>query len=97
VGPTLIIKTPYITEGADGIPYYHEFFSSFGDATFYGRFGGFVGIGAYFGNIAKGNLVGANIRYYAIPFGGAGLESMAGLPITNFGGIFLSLTVGNQR
>lgn len=97
LGPTLVIQTPYITQGPDGLPYYHEFFSSFGQATLYGRVGGFVGIGAYFGSIAKGSLIGANIRYYTIPFGGAGLESMAGLPITNFGGIFLSLTVGNQR
>ncbi|CAN5408150.1 hypothetical protein BH10BAC6_BH10BAC6_03670 [soil metagenome] len=97
VGPSLIIQTPYITEGSNGIPYYHEFFSSFGDATIHGRLGGFVGIGANFGAITKGNMIGVNMRYYAIPFGGNGLESMQGIPISNFGGLFLSLTIGNQR
>lgn len=97
VGPSLIIQTPYITEGPNGIPYYHEFFSSFGDATLHGRFGGFIGLGANFGAITKGNMIGVNMRYYVVPFGGTGLESMQGIPISNFGGLFLSLTIGNQR
>lgn len=97
VGPSLIIQTPYITEGPNGVPYYHEFFSSFGDATVHGRFGGFIGLGANFGAITKGNMIGVNMRYYIVPFGSPGLESMQGIPITNFGGLFLSLSVGSQR
>lgn len=83
VGPTLIMSTPYSK----------EFFSSFSDATLYVRAGGFVGTGLYFGDSQK-NLTGAHIRYYFIPFGGDGLESVKGFPIQNFGGIFLSLSVG---
>jgi len=97
LGPSLVIQTPYITEGENGVPYFHEFFSSFADATVYGRFGGFVGIGANFGSITKGSMIGVNMRYYVIPFGGAGLESMQGIPITDFGGLFLSLSIGGQR
>ncbi len=83
IGPTLIMATPYSK----------EFFSSFSDATFYVKPGGFVGAGLYFGDSQK-NLTGAHIRYYFIPFGGDGLESVQGFPINNFGGIFLSLSVG---
>ncbi len=83
IGPTLIMATPYSK----------EFFSSFSDASFYVRPGGFVGAGLYFGDSQK-NITGAHIRYYFIPFGGDGLESVQGFPINNFGGIFLSLSVG---
>lgn len=83
VGPSLIMSTPYSK----------EFFSAFGDAQFHVRPGGFVGAGLYFGDGQK-NLTGAHIRYYYIPFGGDGLASVEGFPIKNFGGIFLSLSVG---
>ena len=83
VGPTLIMSTPYS----------REFFSAFGQASLYVRAGGFIGAGSYFGDSQK-NLTGAHIRYYFIPFGGEGLESIRGFPIRNFGGIFLSLSVG---
>jgi hypothetical protein len=52
-------------------------------------------MGANFGSNNK-TLVSANIRYYIIPFGGEGLESIKDLPITQFGGIFLSLSFGTK-
>lgn len=84
-GPTLIMSTPYEK----------EFFTAFGSAKFYGRFGGFIGAGANFGSSAN-MLTGINIRYYYIPFGGKGLESIRDLPIETFGGIYLSLTIGEK-
>ncbi len=82
-GPSLIISTPYSK----------EFFSSWGDAESYVRWGGFLGAGAYFSANSK-TLMGVNARYYFIPFGGKGLESMKDRPLTDFGGIFLSLSLG---
>lgn len=83
IGTTFILATPYD----------RDFFSAFGHANGYTRFGGFIGLGANFGNNAK-SLMGVNVRYYFIPFGGNGLESIRGLPITDFGGLFLTLSVG---
>jgi hypothetical protein len=39
--------------------------------------------------------MGFTLRYYTIPFGGEGLESIQGVPINNFGGVFLTLSVGS--
>jgi hypothetical protein len=82
VGPTFILSTPYEI----------EFFSAFSHASFYTRFGTSVGIGADVGGSEK-TTMSVNMKYYFIPFGSPGLESMQGSPITNFGGIFLSLSV----
>jgi len=89
VTPTVIIQTPYIQDGI-----YYEFFNSFGYATTYVRMGGMISVGSLFGNPAEGNVMGVMVRYYSIPFGGNGIESIQDNPITNFGGIFLSLSVG---
>ncbi|MBS1537278.1 MAG: hypothetical protein JST20_05965 [Bacteroidetes bacterium] len=83
IGTTFILATPYD----------REFFSAFGHANGYTRFGGFVGVGANLGSSSK-SLMGINVRYYFIPFGGNGLESIRDLPITDFGGLFLTLSVG---
>lgn len=83
LGPAFILSTPYE----------REFFNSFGYASFFTRFNVFVDLGAYFG-ISQKSQSGVNIRYYYIPFGGDGLESIQGKPIHNFGGIFLSLIFG---
>lgn len=83
IGPSFIMSTPYS----------REFFSAFGDAQFHVRPGGFVGVGMYFGDAQK-TLTGAHLRYYYIPFGGDGLASVKNFPIQNFGGIFLSLSMG---
>lgn len=92
LGPTFIMSTPY-RENRQVNGEYVEFFSSFGDASFHIRPGGFIGVGAYVGESAK-SVTSVNIRYYIIPFGGDGLESIQGLPIKDFGGLFLSLSVG---
>lgn len=87
---TPILETPYLQDGR-----YYEFFESFGYGTWHFRMGAVVGVGSVFGTLGKGSQIGVNIRYYTIPYGEPGLESLAGLPITNFGGVFLSLFVGS--
>ncbi|KXB98191.1 MAG: hypothetical protein AA908_01965 [Chlorobi bacterium NICIL-2] len=83
IGPTLIVSTPYE----------YEFFQSFGYARGYVRAGGYVGVGTFIGAPSRGSLA-LHVRYYYIPFGGDGLESIRGRPITVFGGLFLALSVG---
>ncbi|GAB1371302.1 hypothetical protein MASR1M45_13640 [Candidatus Kapaibacterium sp.] len=92
VGPTFVLNTPYTY---DRIPNGEimGWFKSFGYGEFTIRFGGSAGIGAYFGNI-NNSILGVNIKYYYVPYGGEGIESVAGLPMTNMGGVFLTLTVG---
>lgn len=84
VGPSLIVA----------LPYEYEFFSSFAHATTYLTAGGFVGVGAEFGGNKP--MLGVNIRYYYIPFK-TGVESTIGDPITEFGGLFLTMNVGFLR
>jgi hypothetical protein len=86
LGPSFILSTPYSK----------EFFSAFKYSQFYVRFGSFVGIGANF-VVSNKSLAALNLRYYFIPFGGNGLESLMNLPIKNFGGIFLSLSLGAKN
>ena len=85
VGPTMILALPY--EG-------HDFFSSLGHANAYFTGGGFVGVGADFGTTQP--TLGVNVRYYYIPFK-PGVESLRGDPITEFGGIFLTASIGFFR
>lgn len=89
ITPTVILQTPYIVDGV-----YYEFFNSFSYTQAYLRLGAMFCIGSLFGDPAEGNITGVTIRYYTIPFGDDGLESIQGNPITNFGGIFLSLSIG---
>lgn len=94
VAPTLILQTPYLRQDpAVGLRYY-EYFESFGYATTHWRMGAMVAVGANIGNPADGSVLGVMIRYYTIPYGEPGLESIQGLPITNFGGVKLSLQIG---
>jgi len=94
IGPTLIVATPYTV---NRIPNGEVmgWFKSFSFADTYTKFGGFIGLGAYFGSLSS-NVLGVNIKYYYVPFGDNGLESVIGLPIQNFGGVFLSLSVGTS-
>ncbi len=87
---TPILQTPYLQDGL-----FYEFFESFSYSTWHFRMGAMVGVGSVFGTLGKGSVIAVNVRYYTIPYGEPGLESLAGLPITNFGGIFLSLSVGS--
>ncbi len=92
IGPTLVLSTPYTYERLPNAEVM-GWFKSFSYAETHFRFGGSVGIGAYFGNI-NNSILGVNIKYYYIPFGGDGIESIVGLPMTNLGGVFLSLSIG---
>ena len=83
MGPTFIMSTPY----------QKEFFSAFGSAEFFTRFGLFFGAGATVGRIGE-TITTVNIRYYYIPFGGNGIASVENFPIFDFGGMFLSLGLG---
>lgn len=93
-GPTFILSTPYTY---NRIPNGEVmgWFKSFSYADLYTRFGGYIGLGTYFGSFA-GNIMSVNIKYYYVPFGENGLESILGLPIQNFGGVFLSLSLGTS-
>jgi hypothetical protein len=81
VGPSLIVA----------LPYQYSFFKSFGHASAYFTGGGFVGVGAEVGG--KKPILGVNVRYFYIPFK-PGIESIRDQPITDFGGLFLTLNVG---
>lgn len=84
-GPSFIFTTPYS----------QEFFTAFKYTQAYTRFSSFLGFGTEFN--AKGKyLMNLNIRYYYIPFGGKGIESIKDMPMTNMGGIFLSLSLGSR-
>ena len=80
VGGTVIMTTPYNK----------EFFSAFGDASFHVTYGGFIGIGAELSERSPGLAV--NARYYILPKD-PGIESIANEPITDFGGLFLTVNV----
>ncbi|OGU17393.1 MAG: hypothetical protein A2X61_05725 [Ignavibacteria bacterium GWB2_35_12] len=84
MGPTFILATPQN----------REFFNAFSYAKFYTRFGTFLGVGADVGTSTT--LLSVNARYYYIPFGGDGLESIKDFPIKDFGGVFLSLSFGTR-
>ncbi|MFZ4621585.1 MAG: hypothetical protein ACOYNS_13575 [Bacteroidota bacterium] len=57
VGPTVILASPYDK----------EFFNSLAYGQAHYTFGGYVGIGAFFGS-DMGSLSGINVRYYYIPY-----------------------------
>ncbi|MDX9790738.1 MAG: hypothetical protein RBT61_07920 [Candidatus Kapabacteria bacterium] len=92
VGPTFILENPYTYNRVPNGEIV-EWFKSFSYANLHVRFGGSVGVGAYFGNL-NNSILGVHIKYYYVPFGGEGLESIQGLPMSNLGGIFLNLTIG---
>lgn len=87
-----IFTTPY-RESRDPFGDFVPFFNSLNEINRYLRFGGFVDIGFDFSPLPKQNT-SINIRYYYIPFGEEGLESIYRLPIQNFGGLFISLAIG---
>lgn len=100
-----IINTfkPFLSGGAGfafviSTPYDQGFFSAFGDGMYYTRPSFNISIGADFSN-KKGSLSVFQLKYYSIPFGGRGLQSLdqritGETPITNFGGLFLDLRIG---
>jgi len=100
-----IINTfkPFISTGGGfafviATPYNQSFFNAFGDGVYYTRPSFNLSLGAEFGN-KKGSFSVFQLRYFNIPFGGDGLESLdknlsGETPIDNFGGIFLDLRIG---
>jgi hypothetical protein len=74
-------------------PYKLDWFQAWSDAKSYVKIGGYAELGAYFRS-AGNSVSNVGIRYYYIPFGEPGLESIEDSPITNFGGIVLSLNIG---
>lgn len=86
IGESLIIAAPYLN-------YENSFFKAMGKADLFGRFAGFIGLGANVGGESTA-FMSINMRYYYIPFGEKGLESVKDSPIKDFGGLFLSLSLG---
>jgi hypothetical protein len=85
LGPTLIYATPYK----------YEFFSSIGHGHPYYTIGGYIGLGVFIGS-DRSSLFGINVRYYFVPFA-SGIESLeAGPPKKDFGGFFITLTLGSS-
>jgi hypothetical protein len=89
---------PYITAGGGmGLilrtPYQYSFFQSFNYLTTYAKPAIYAGIGADFSGNSK-RITRLFVKYYYIPFGGNGIESVLGLPITNCGGLFLGVNIG---
>jgi hypothetical protein len=87
---------PYVNAGVGpsmvlALPYEYEFFRSFGHARTYFTAGGFLGFGAEFGE--KRPILGVNLRYFYIPLR-PGVESLRDDPISDFGGLFLTLNIG---
>lgn len=83
VGPSFVFATPYVK----------GWFEAWKDVNVLTRFGGYIGVGGYFRTVGS-SIANVNIKYYYIPIGGDGIESIKGLPIYNAGGIVLSLSIG---
>lgn len=88
---------PYVNAGAGptvilAAPYELDFFTGIAHAAVHVAPDFFVGIGANIGR-DKRTVSGVNFRYYYIPYK-KGVESIAGYPITDFGGFFITLNWG---
>jgi hypothetical protein len=83
LGPSVILSNPYNVDWFKAWDYHKS----------YVRFGTFAEIGAYFRSSGQ-SVSSVGLKFYYIPFGSPGLESIIDSPIKDFGGIVLSLTVG---
>ncbi len=83
LGPSFVITTPYDQDFLKGFGKAHNNFAA----------GGYVGFGANFGT-DKSSLVGLNVRYYYVRLFNGGVESLRNRPRNNFGGIFITLSLG---
>lgn len=93
---TAVIVTPYLQLDQNTFEYrYYEFFESFGYSSTTYRPGAFIGLGSNFGSMEKGGAFGISIRYFIIPYGEPGIESIRDLPMTNFNGLFITLSIGS--
>lgn len=89
---------PFLTAGGGlGLilqtPYEYSFFQSFNYLTTHIKPAVYVGAGADFSGNSK-RISRVFVKYYYIPFGGDGIESVIGLPIKNCGGLFLGIDFG---
>jgi len=89
---------PYISAAAGPsliyvFPEKLEYFNAIGKGHPEYTFGGYVGLGAYFGTETS-NILGLNLRYYFVPYP-AGIEGLEGVLKKQFGGFFITLNFGN--
>jgi len=91
IGPSIVLTTPYLDDQLNQV----EFFKSFGKAHANYALGGYIGFGANFG-IDTSRLIGLNIRYYYVQLFNDGVESLFGTSIKNFGGIYITLSLGKM-
>lgn len=99
VGPAVMVIAPYqraieTDVGVGSIIEYQQidFFESLKYAQAQYTLGGYIGAGAYFGT-EGGTLSGVSIRYYFIPFR-EGIETLEGVFVNNFGGLYITLNFG---
>lgn len=83
IGPTFVVTTPYEK----------DFFSAFSDAKMHYAAGGYIGIGANFGD-SKNSLIGINARYYYFHIFGEGVESLVDNVKKSFGSFYISIHLG---
>jgi hypothetical protein len=74
------------------IPYDQNGFEPDRRTLAHGRPASYLSIGSAFGSEGRTSL-SALIRYYFIPFGGNGIDSINDLPIKDFGGLFIALGI----
>ena len=74
------------------IPYNQNLIQTEQRTLAHGRPAGYIAIGSAFGSEGRTSL-SATMRYYYVPFGGNGLESIKELPIRDFGGLFIALGI----
>lgn len=91
IGPSIVLTTPYVDDQGNQV----DFFKAFGDAHNNYALGGYIGFGANFG-IDTSSLIGLNIRYYYIQLFNDGVESLVGTSTKNFGGVFISISLGKM-
>lgn len=90
---------PYVLAGVGpnavfAAPYDQPLSYSFSKTRGYLGGGGYIGIGAYFGN-SPNSLIGVSIRYYILTLS-HGVESMQNEPMANFDSFFISFNIATQ-
>ena len=89
---------PYLTAGVGPSfiltnPYEREFFNAIGHTQVHYAAGGYAGLGADIGT-STSSLIGLNVRYYYSHLFTDGVESLIGNWKKDFGGLFISLSIG---
>jgi hypothetical protein len=82
LGYSMILQVPYDQNG----------FEPDRRTLAHGRPAGYINLGSAFGSEGRTSL-SALIRYYYIPFGENGIESIKDLPMKDFGGLFIALGI----